>query len=384
MRHGPRSGRDRQYSLVRWLQQYPTWDAKTKQDKLDDFITRIFPGFVVVFAVFGLVLFSTAWGNHTTLGHFLYSLAVSYAVGFIILGIPVMFMSEHMVVKNRIMAPVIFLLATAMGFVFWYGFGPSPNGINKFISGFYWFVTQSGLEMSLVSTLVGIYVMLMVCVFASYGVLAVIVAYFRKNYHRIFLATERNDDSKFCRYARKTFGIPSIIDVDEVVLDPETDDSRFHKTTFMRVFAYEIVAGLVVASYLFLNPMFLETVEYAEMMVIMMLLSLFVAAFVVPVSILRSLGAKALSAGNRPFELWRGMKERMFHPGFYVTLFLTMLWISLYSQMDGLRILTHYVGYLAFMFCLSAIVAFIYVNVFYVPFKNGIVRNFILKKREQE
>ena len=76
------------------------------------------------------------------------------------------------------------------------------------------------------------------------------------------------------------------------------------------------------------------------------------------------------------------MKNKLFHPAFYAGLFLTLMWISLYTQMDGLRIVTHYVGYLIFMGMLGVIVSFTYVNVFYVPFKNGIIRNFYQKKQD--
>jgi hypothetical protein len=34
------------------------------------------------------------------------------------------------------------------------------------------------------------------------------------------------------------------------------------------------------------------------------------------------------------------------------------------------------------MFMLGAIVSFTYVNVFYVPFKNGIIRNFYQRKKD--
>ena len=368
--------------LRQWLQLNPHWDAETRQDKLDRFIFRVFPASVIIFALITVILFFTAWGNHTSFGHFLYSACVSYTALFIILGIPAFILSEHNVIKSRYTAAVLFLGAVVLGLLFWFLLGPETNGLNRFISGFYWFISRSGLEITLYSTVLGVVVLMVVCVLVSYGVLAVLVAYFRENYHRILLSLEKNDDSKLCRTSRKYFLIPSIIDVTEVTLDPEVDDDVFQKNVFWRMLAYEIVAGLIIASYLFLNPVFLQTINYGEMMVIIMLLSLFISTLVVPVSILRSLGAAAHSAGNRPYPLWQGMKNKLFHPAFYVGLFLTLMWISLYTQMDGLRIVTHYVGYLIFMGMLGVIVSFTYVNVFYVPFKNGIIRNFYQKKKD--
>ncbi len=348
----------------------------SNQDTIDGFILRIFPYFVVIVAALGIVLFTISWGSHSNLGHFLYSLAVAYTAGFIVLGIPVILLSNDAVVKNRFVLPVMFLLATLLGLIFWYGFGPAIDGLNRFISGFYWFVNKSGLEYSLETTLVGIYVLLFISLLASYGVISVVVAYFRKYYARILHSLERNDDSKLCCSARKAFGIPEVIDVSEVTLDTPECTEHFPHSLFVRIFIYELVIGLVIASYIFLNPVFLQSVQYGEMMVLMMLLSLFVSVFVVPVSILHSLGATAHSEGNRPFPIWEGMKNRMFHPAFYVALFFTLLWISIYTQMDSYRILSHYMGYLLFMVFLSALVAFIYLNSFYAPFKRGIVENF--------
>jgi len=186
------------------------------------------------------------------------------------------------------------------------------------------------------------------------------------------------------RGRQKYFQIPYIIDVDEVVLEPEVDDKVFQKNVFKRMFGYEVIAGLIIASYLFLNPVFLKTIDFGEMMAIIMLITPFISAILVPISIVRSLGATAHSKGNRPFVIWKGMKEKFFHPAFYVALFLTLLWISIYTQMDGLRIIVHYAGYLVFLIFLSGMVSFVYVNVFYIPLKNGIIRNFQQRRTAQK
>lgn len=370
--------------LKKWFQLHPQWDAETKQDKLDIFIMKIFPVYVTFFFFFAMLLFFTNWGNHQTVGHFMYSLCCSYAAAFIILGIPVICLSEHSIVRNRYLVLLLFAVSTVIGLFLWNVFGNSGDSVNTFVSGFYWFIGKSGLEITLRSVIIGIWVLLIVMIFASYGVIAVVVAYFRNNYHRILAALERNDDSKFCVKARNFFLIPSVIDISEVTLDPEISDEKFHKNIFVRIFLSELLIGTIIASYLFLNPVFLKSIPYAEMMVIMLLLSVFVAPLVIPVHILRSLGARAHSEGNRPFPLWEGMKNRMFHPSFYVALFFTLLWISIYTDMDGLRIIAHYTGYIMFMICQSFIVALIYVNTFYVPFKNGIIRNFYKNKKKKE
>ena len=56
----------------------------------------------------------------------------------------------------------------------------------------------------------------------------------------------------------------------------------------------------------------------------------------------------------------------------------------IYAQMDGLRIIAHNVGYIVFLIFLSGIVSFVYVNVFYIPLKNGIIRNFQQRRTAQK
>lgn len=362
--------------LKDWFRLNPHWDSETKQDKLYGFIFKVFPVFVAVFGLLALLMFFTTWSSHATLGHLLHSLCISYTVCFVILGIPVIVLAESSAIKTRWVLSALILGSVVLGHIFWYVLDPDNENLNEFVSGFYWAVDRVGLNLSLYSTIGGVFVLAIACMLATYGVLAVVVAYFSKDFHRIMLSLERNDESRLCRSARNLFQIPYIIDVDEVTLDPENDDSEFRKDVFVRVAKYEIVVGLVIASYLFLNPVFMQTMDYAEMMTVIMLLSLFISTIIIPISIVRSLGAEAHSSGNRPFSMWKGMKTRFFHPAFYVALFLTLLWISLFIDTSQEILTTYYLGYLLFLVLLGGLVSFIYVNAFYVPLKNGIVRNF--------
>ena len=112
------------------------------------------------------------------------------------------------------------------------------------------------------------------------------------------------------------------------------------------------------------------------MMLITFLLSLFVVVLVIPVNLTRTLGAEARSAGNRPFVLWMGMKVRLFHPSFYILLFLTLLWVCLFTGEDIARILISYVGYMIFMILMSVLVSFIYVNSFYPDLNRTVAERF--------
>ena len=191
-------------------------------------------------------------------------------------------------------------------------------------------------------------------------------------------------DSRLKRSATKLFAVPSIIDVTDVTIEPESDDGHFNIGLFKSLSCNTVVAGLIVASYLFLNPVFLDTISFTEMMVTLILISLFLNVLIIPISILKSLKAEAWSAAPRPFVLWKGMKSRMFQGYVFVFLMLTLLWICLYSGQDMVRVVLSYIGYIVFIIMMSALTSFVYVNTFYVGFKNGIVRNFTAEYGERK
>lgn len=351
------------------------WDRQTKQDKLDAFVIKVFPSFVVIFGILAVLVFLFYWDS-LTVGHLLYSLGAVYAGGFVLMGIPAFVLSENDVVKARYSLPFLFLSWIVISSFLWLVFGEGEESVNRFVSGFAAVLNWSVHSVTFWTVLLGMLVLIAVVTFASYGVLSVVVAYFRRNYHRIMLSLMSPDDSRLKRSATKLFSVPSIIDVSDVTIDPESDDRHFNLDLFKSLFLNTVATGLIVASYLFLNPVFLDTINFTEMMVTLILLSLFLNALIIPISILRSLKAEAWSSAPRPFVLWKGMKSKMFQGYVFIFLMLTLLWISLYSGQDMVRVVLSYLGYLVFIILMSALTSFIYVNTFYVSFKNGIVRNF--------
>lgn len=353
------------------------WDRQTKQDKLDSLILSIFPAFVVACAAVVLTVFLL--DGVFTFGHFLVSLSWVYVLGFAILGVLAFSLSENDVVSTRYSFLIGGAVSLIIAIFLWELFG-TQYGLNAFLVRFFTFISYEGWDVSFWDVLVSVVVIALLVVFTSYGVLSVVVAYFRKNYHRILLALEKPGDSRLKRVATRLFAVPDIIDVTDVTIDPNMNDKEFNTAAFRGLATAQIIAGLTISSYLFLNPVFLETIPFDEMMIFMMLVSLFLCVIIVPGSILRSLGAQAHSAAPRPFILWKGMKNRMFQSYFVLAVVMTLLGISAYTGMDMGRILVSYVGYLVFLALMSITVSFVYVNTFYVSFKNGIIRHFLRTK----
>lgn len=57
----------------------------------------------------------------------------------------------------------------------------------------------------------------------------------------------------------------------------------------------------------------------------------------------------------------------MFHVGFYLAIFLTLLWVCVFTGEDMFRILISYVGYMIFLSLAALLVAYIFINSFLEP-----------------
>ncbi|MGI6008721.1 MAG: hypothetical protein ACOX8X_01155 [Methanomethylophilus sp.] len=362
----------------------PEVEEDPRERKLDSFIIKIFPAFVVVFGFIAVLIYIFEWDNHS-LGHFLYALGIAYAAGFALLGVPSMYYSRRRRVKMRYSVPAAAAAIFVGGSLLWLIFGDDEESVNDFVANFSFVVGMDPEDISYASVVVGCFVLFAIIVLATYGILAVVTAYFRRNYHRILLSLMKPGESKLKSRSLSLFAVPDIIDVTDVTINPEPDTKDSDRKVFRRVFGNIVGVGLIIASYLFLNPVFLDTIDFTDMMMTMVLISLFIVVLVVPVSILRSLDAEALSAAPRPFIIWKGMKSKMFKWWMFILLMLTLLWICLYyPDVDTERIFFSYLGYTVFIICMGAVSAYIYSNTFYCGLRDGIADRFrLLHARRQ-
>ncbi|MDR0523661.1 MAG: hypothetical protein LBG62_04505 [Candidatus Methanoplasma sp.] len=339
---------------------------EARQDRFESGIVRAFPPFLA--ACVALVAALTVYlGNYTFAGA-LYCTCAGFALGFAALGLVCVFMSSPGVIPRRHVLPIVIALPAATA-VALNRFG---TGQNEFVVRFF---DMFGYSTSFSSLLISTYSITLLMFLVAYGVTSVIVGYFRKYFYRALLSLESPSEARGARIAKWLFKVPDVLDVDEVVLDPEGDDG-FDFKLFAETASSLFILGVAVCTYIFLNPVFLRAVPFGEMLFIGVVLSLFMSPLVLPWSIVRSLGAKALSSAPRPFYLWKGMRERIYQGFFAVSVFMMLLTISAYMGSDLLRITTTYVGYMAFMAMISVTTSFVYVNVFYRGFKRGIVRSF--------
>ncbi|MDR0309502.1 MAG: hypothetical protein LBH88_01920 [Candidatus Methanoplasma sp.] len=373
MTDAPERIRDRVQKPMTYLRTVINLDEDTKHDRLDRLITQIFPYFVVACVIIcaALILYLD---NYSFTG-MLFGICLGFALGFTVLGLACVFLSDRGVISGKYVVPVVLVIPALAGVIL-YLMGADTE-LNRFIIDYF---NVFGSNTELASLLISIYSISLMIFFVAYGVVSVIVGYFRTYFYRVLRALEYPAEKRRSRIPGWLFQIPDIIDIQSVEFEPDTDDGRFNTKLFRDTAFSLFVLGIVICSYFFINPLFLQIVPFSDMILIGMLLSLFISPLVIPWSIVRSIGAKITSAAPRDFYLWKGMRGRLYQGFFTITFFMMLLTLSLYLGMDFSRIAQTYLGYVAFMALISIITSFVYVNTYYKGFKNGIIKSYILSK----
>ena len=351
-------------------------DEETRHDRLDRIIIRIFPSFLVACVVF--TVFLTVYLDNYTIMGIIFAICLGFVLGFTVLGAACVFLSDKGVITGGYVVPAVIAIPALAAFLL-YPLG-SDIGFNEFIVKYFDFF---GKNTDLVSILLGIYTITLMVFFVAYGVVSVIVGYFRSYFYKVLRSLELPQKRRRNRIAVWMFQIPDIIDVRSVELEPDDDDEKFNTGLFLNIAFSIFLLGVVICSYIFINPLFLQTVSFDEMLLIGMLLSLFISTLVIPWSIVRSIGAKITSDAPRDFYLWKGMKGRLYQGFFAITFFMMLLTLSVYLGMDFSRIVITYLGYISFMGIIAIITSFVYVNTYYRGFKNGIIKSYLRSKEEQ-
>jgi len=362
-------------SPLAYLKTVINLDEETKHDKLDKLILKVFPPFLVACAIFTALLIIYL-GNYSFPG-ILFGICLGFVIGFLVLGAACVILSDRGVISWTYVVIAVAVIPALVGMLL-HLIG-SDFGFNEFIIKYF---DIFGENTGLASLLVGTYSITIMAFLVAYGVVSVIVGYFRSYFYRVLRALEYPPEKRKNRIPEWLFQIPKIIDVKSVELEPDIEDEKFNANLFMNIAVSLFSLGIVICSYIFINPLFLELLPFEDMLLIGMLLSMFISPLVIPWSIVKSIGAKVTSDAPRDFYLWKGMRGRLYQGFFAITFFMMLLTLSLYLGMDFSRIAATYLGYVAFMGVASVITSFVYVNTFYKGFKNGIIKSYLLSKEQ--
>ncbi len=220
---------------------------------------------------------------------------------------------------------------------------------------------------------------LFIMLMAPVGILTTISAMLSKYMPGVLLSVETGN-SKGKNPAARFLEVPDIIDVDRVELVPEKDNHALDTSSFLWLTGYTFALGFLVCSMLFLNPMMLETVPKDLIVRVMITLSIFLPAMVIPWLCIKSTGARVISGAPRPYYLWKGARHRLFTGFAALGLFFFSFLLSIYYGNTVEEIIGYYVEYLVPLSVISIVTGMFYANCFSRGLRDNIVYDFYERK----
>ncbi|HKM09914.1 MAG TPA: hypothetical protein VJX93_05475 [Candidatus Methanomethylophilaceae archaeon] len=346
------------------------------KNRLDSFIVKYFPLIVIYCLV--LVTFFIINIPVTEVHELIYAICLGFSYGFVTFGFVCIPFIRKQVVKFRYSLPILIILPLVFSLVL-FGLGGPEFTPNMFVSEFYLHIKPG--EVTFWTILFGSYLIEIAIISVAAAVSSIISAYFRKYFSKILIGPMKNNpNQKVHKASLWLFKVPDMIDVDDVVLEPEGDDGKFNIRVFREIVYGIFITGLAICSFMFLNPYFVKEMPLEIMLMTSILLSLFIAALVIPWHIIRTIGVKVKSSAPRDYYLWKGMQSRLTSSAAVVMFFVLLFYTLAYLEMDLAKVLIIYASYMIFMLVISVIYSFVYVNSFYHRFKDGMIYSFYLEK----
>lgn len=322
----------------------------------DQRLVRGFPYFVVLVVIIWLA--AVVYLEAYTLADMINLVCLSFTFCFALLGVPCALMMP----RGAFSGWFVLLYALALTSVLWVCSQMMDNF--SFAVAIDDMLNAVGLDFpGLWGEFIGFLGTLAVVLFTSIGVTSVISAYMRTYIPGVFASMNRHAREGVRGKAERFFMVPEIIDVEEVVLDDSTEH-LFDLRRSVSISVYLFVLGLLVSSYLFVNPYFLEVMSWKTMLSITLMLSMFTPALILPWQIVRCVGARVRSSAPRDYYLWEGAKHRLFTTFTAMGAFMMMFLLSVYLGNDVVRIIQNYLAFLIPLLMTSMMYGFVYANNF--------------------
>jgi len=336
-------------------------------------LLRAFPYFVVICIFFWTIIIFQQ--GEFTFSRMVEVLCLVFVSGFAILGVPCIYYAEKGVFSmwasfafTILMTCIMWISGKAMGHVYcedavegvfmYLGIGLSDNA--DFVLGFL--------------------AMLCILFFTSMGVTSVVCAYMKRYIPEVFLSMQKHAVRGTRRKAEKFFMVPDIIDAKEIVVEPVRNPYKFDARASLSISFYMFLLGLMLSSYIFLNPLLINVLGWRTMLAIMLMLSMFTPALLLPWQIVRGVGAKVRSDAPRDYYLWKGAKTRLFSAFATLGAFMMMLILTLYLGNNILDIVRVYLSFLVPLLVISVTFGALYTNTFHASVRDSICESFNEKK----
>ncbi|MBQ8180304.1 MAG: hypothetical protein IJ026_07740 [Candidatus Methanomethylophilaceae archaeon] len=345
------------------------WRDRLVPESQDRMILRMFPYFLMgCILCWIMVMF---YVEEVTVSSMIVNLCLVFVIAFSLLGLvlfPIMprgpFPKVYMVLSAIVLSAVLWFFGTMMDFLVY------ANVVSATLD-FFGVTVPETVFKALTFSLTLVVIML-----TPVGVLTVTMAYLRVYLVQVFRTMNQHAAEGVRGKAESFFGIPDIIDVEAIHLEPRTTHHGFDLRAAVSLFFYMMVLGVLVSSYLFLNPYFLGAMGWKVMLSTMLMLSMFVPVLIIPWMIVRDLGAKASSSAPRDYDLFNGAKTKLFYTFAGLGVFMMMFLLSMYFGFEIGYILRNYTLYLVPLTVSTVFYSFLYTNNYLHTLKMGIVERF--------
>ncbi len=350
-------------------------EPSKERDEFGRKLLKAFPYFVVM-CIF-LWTFVIFLQGVFTFSRLIEVLCLVFVTGFAILGVPCTYYSDRGVFSMW----AVFAFTVLMTCILWIA--------GKLMGQVYYEDAVSGVLLYLgislpanIEFVLGFLAVLCVLFFTSLGVISVVCAYMKRYIPDVFLAMQKHADMGARGKSEKFFMVPEIIDVKEVIVEPVKNPHKFDFRASLSISLYMFLLGLMISSYIFLNPLLINVLGWRTMLAIMLMLSMFTPALLLPWQIVRGVGAKVSSDAPRDYYLWKGAKSRLFSTFATLGAFMMMLILSLYLGNNVLDIVNVYLSFLVPLLVISLTYGALYTNSFHEQVRDSICGSYNERKKE--
>lgn len=330
----------------------PKADTRT-----DVAVLRIFPAFVLVcLTIWSAGLLVIDWSG---ISKPIELLCLSFTLCFAVLG-SVLFFKMPQGVFRKICNAMSALILTAVIWISDYltgdfYFSDTITGMIEFMG---WHLSSESLFV------IGFAVTYCVLLFTATAVVSVVCIYLRRYVPQVLSTMNEHAKKGIRSKSERFFMVPDIIDVESIKLIPPRREHVFDIKGFLSITSYIFILGLLISSYLFVNPYFLDVMDEKVMLAITLMLSMFTPVLIIPWQTFRTIGAVAESGAPRPYPLWQGAKFRLFTTFTTMGAFMMMFLLSVYLGNDVWRIIRTYLTFMIPLLCTSVMYGIVYTNNF--------------------
>jgi hypothetical protein len=176
------------------------------------------------------------------------------------------------------------------------------------------------------------------------------------------LATFTRKDNGRTKLMLWLMDIPDMLDLSKLKVEAEPPKVKFPWNRFYHAIFWQIFLGTILAIYVSLNPILLESMDIVQVFSVLSSISMIIPVIIIPWFALLALRAR-IPGITKEFELFRGIRSRILQT--FVALGTIVVFIRLaLQQHDAGIIFGSFAGYYALLGLFSVYFAFVYFNFF--------------------